>query len=322
MKQIIFIAGTAYSGSSMLDMMLGNTDSSFSIGEAQYFFKPTKAYHISPKCGCGESSCDLWKNLKKFGEYEFYNKIFENFNYINTIIDSSKDPFWIHSHQKYLSNQGFLTKIIIIWKSPEEFRYSRFKRDSPYGWDRAWINYHKLFFSLNMDWRSVQYCELAKSPAETLKKLCQYLSIPYSESIIEFWNKKHHMLFGNLSAKFHTFDKNAMNYKKTVENLSSIERKHASNSDEIENKHRKIFYDTPFNDKIDDSIPPSKKYIFDTIIKFLNFRSIYNAEILPNSYTKTPTLSKPIIWLYHAKRLLLCLIFSFCYLITKIRKSK
>ena len=189
MKKVIFIGGTSFSGSTMLDMMLGNSHSSFSAGEVRGLFQPRRLGHINPPCGCGNNGCKLWSKILTAGKFNLYHELFKSFPGINTIIDSSKDPFWINEQRKNLQNKGIKTDVILIWKTPSEFAYSRLKRDKLLGWKRTWINYHRLLFSLIEGWRSIQYLELVRKPVSKLREICQLIDLPFNPEMQNYWQK-------------------------------------------------------------------------------------------------------------------------------------
>ncbi len=60
---ILYVAGAGRSGSTLLEMILGNLPGCFSIGEARYFAE----YWVAADrlCGCGAllSECELWANV-------------------------------------------------------------------------------------------------------------------------------------------------------------------------------------------------------------------------------------------------------------------
>lgn len=256
MKQVVFIAGTAYSGSSMLDMMLGSADSSFSVGEVRALFYPTKKYHVNPPCGCGDRACDIWKTIKEKGVDNLYSELFKLFGNVNTIIDSSKDPFWIAKQQRRLKKIGIKSQVLLIWKNPEEFALSRLKRGQLDQWDYAWVNYHRLFFSLMNDsnFRSLRYKDLAVDPENKLKQICLSFGIQFSSDMLSFWKQKHHMLFGNTSAKYHMYEKNNPLFNELVENLSEKEIKLNVEKNNLKLRHRSIFYEKPLKKKLPDKI--------------------------------------------------------------------
>lgn len=53
-KTAIFIGGSSYSGSTLLDMMLASGEDGFSAGEVSALFYPYRPHHINPECvnGC------------------------------------------------------------------------------------------------------------------------------------------------------------------------------------------------------------------------------------------------------------------------------
>jgi len=242
-KKVIFIGGTSYSGSTFTDMILANDPAGFSCGEVNGLFHPIYSYHINPLCVCGDSDCNIWKHVLSSGKRELFKTIFDLFPHVEFIVDSSKKPYWIRFHAKNLFTKGIECKHILIWKTPLEFAYSCKKRGGT-GWQRKWINYHRVYFRAVKEWRSVKYSELANNP-DSLKKICDYLKIPYFSSKANYWDKKHHTLFGNQSAKIHLKPKNSFEYKALGKSLN-----YDSNRKDIstEDLHRTIYYKN-INDK-------------------------------------------------------------------------
>ena len=226
----------------MLDMMIGSLNSAFSIGEAKFYFLPVKKHHLNPRCSCGDPNCDVWSDLKNAGERKFYMRIFQRFPHLNTIVDSSKDLFWIKRQRQNLKHQKIESELILIYKNPLEFALSRLKRNSLQGWKRAWIQYHRLLSSLFDDWCSVRYRDLAQQPASILEKICIKLHLKFENGMENYWNKKHHMLFGNLSAKYHTLDKKDIGYKNSINRLQRIEKKAGVEETRIDASYRSIKY--------------------------------------------------------------------------------
>ena len=92
---------------------------------------------------------------------------------------------------------------MIIYKTPLEIAYSRFKRDNLKGWKRGWIKVHQRLFAILDDFVTVKYQELAKDPESKLKELCDYLDIKYFEGKEKFWNNKaEHFLFGSDTVRY------------------------------------------------------------------------------------------------------------------------
>ncbi|MCB0060705.1 MAG: hypothetical protein KDE19_01265 [Caldilineaceae bacterium] len=203
MKQVIFVGGTAFSGSTFLQFALANDPKGFACGEVSWLFRPWRADHIDRACACGDPHCSVWPQVLAGGEAQLYQTIFARFPEVEFIIDSSKNPFWIRRQQDRLKRQGIASRHLLIWKTPLEFAYSCKKRNRPGRWDREWINYHRLYVTLMDQWRAVKYADLARDEGPLLEAICSYLDIPYYAGKEAYWEKTHHTLGGNYSARLH-----------------------------------------------------------------------------------------------------------------------
>jgi len=243
MKHVIFIGGTSYSGSTFLDMILANSPKGFSCGEVDAIFWPYRKKHVRFECGCGDHNCRIWHDIKKSGVRNLYLNIFDKHPEVEFIVDSSKNPAWIQNQVRDLNRCGIKVKNVLIWKTPEEFLHSRIKRNEKNGWRRAWINYHRLYFYMVKDWDAVRYSELVRSRG-VLGRLCDKLEIPYFEGKERFWEKTHHTLFGNTSAKIHLYDRTSANYQECE---SVLDSRLVGLYDHRQKSHlyKKIYYETP-----------------------------------------------------------------------------
>jgi len=237
-KKVIFIGGTSFSGSTMLDMMLSSGEDGFSMGEVYALYNPFRAHHRDPKCVCGNASCLLWNELKQISEKKVYLEIFKKFPKVTHIVDSSKNPFWIDSQKKQLEASGIDVYNILIWKNPVEFAMSVYKKNTKMDWIRPWKAYHRLYFSLINNWLSIPYSKLVKYPSITVSQLRDYIGINYFRGKEYFWNFNHHTLFGSGSAKIHLQDKNSVDYKKSIEEIKS----HNESKQKNIFKYREFFY--------------------------------------------------------------------------------
>ncbi len=220
-RKVIFIGGTSYSGSTFLDMVLANSSDAFSCGEIAAYFYPYKKQHIHPECGCGDPACGLWEKVRQAGVSNIYQTIFDIYPEVKIIVDSSKNPLWIKKRSEEVKKLGIDVKNVLIWKSPEKFFESRLKRRREKGWQRAWVNYHRYYFSFVESWLSVPYQELIKNP-DALERICSRIGIPYFKDKEQYWNKKHHTLFGNTSAKIHLYDEESKRFHRYKSELNAI----------------------------------------------------------------------------------------------------
>ncbi len=223
MKKVIFVASTSYSGSTFLDMTLGNDPAGFSIGEVNALFEPTKPHHYTPVCGCHQQTCTLWEQMRRLPVTRLYTAVFEKFPAVNFIVDSSKDPLWINKRIKELTGQGIDYRIALIWKSPLEIAHSFDKRGDYHNWQRSWVNYHRLLYTLQpANWTTINYSDYTSDPA-SLEQFCQSLDIPYFPGKERFWEKTHHLLFGNHSARKHLIQSHKDNQQaESMNNFQTI----------------------------------------------------------------------------------------------------
>jgi hypothetical protein len=282
MKKVIMISGTARSGSTLLDRMVGNAPDGFSAGELSSLFRPWDKSHLlnsSKKCFCNDEKCSFWFEIKKKGEKKVYETIFDEMDHINFIVDSSKDPIWIEDQINYAKFKNYKIFPMIIYKTPLEFAYSFLKRDLILQWKNKWIKTHLHLFQILDDFRTLRYKDLAKNPSFLLKKICKYVGIPFFKEKEKIWNNKpDHFLFGsntlrhskNLIYYNSQYDKQKMNY---LEN----------NLDLKDNKLKRIMtvlegYNILSNSTIDNEIIRLKENIkeFDKIN--YNFYKIFNSN--------------------------------------------
>jgi len=240
LKTVIFVGGTSYSGSTLLDMVLANTPGGFSCGELTALFYPYRDHHLDFSCGCGHIDCKIWETVKNQGAKHAHKTIFEFFPDIEYIVDSSKDPIWIQDRTNDLVAAGIAVRNILIWKTPEEFYESKKKRRKAMDWSRAWKNYHKLYFRLVKDWKGIQYKRFV-TDSGAIDQLCAYLGVPKSDRQFNYWEKEHHTLFGNTSAKIHLYSKAEETFVACAKELN-MHDPGAPSKENQDDSYRSIYY--------------------------------------------------------------------------------
>ena len=134
-KTLINICGSERSGSTMLDLIIGNDPKAFSCGEIYALYHPWRTHHFEPKCGCGEE-CEYLKEFKSIREEQFHNLLFEKYGY-SWIVDSSKDLNWIIDNQKWVIQNNGRVLNLLIWKQPATYSISFLKRGKDSNYWRA-----------------------------------------------------------------------------------------------------------------------------------------------------------------------------------------
>lgn len=195
--QIITVCGPGRSGTTMLDLMLGNAGDVFSCGEVYAWFRPWRRHHFSISCACGQAPCPVWDGLKDVPESEFHVEALRQTG-VNFVVDSSKELCWVVDTQRWAAAKDLAVSNVLLWKSPVELAYSGFKRGMGLMfWREQFVRYYEEFFDGRIPFVSVFFDELARNPVEKLQRLCDSIGMPYFPGKEDFWGKEHHHLFGS-----------------------------------------------------------------------------------------------------------------------------
>jgi hypothetical protein len=196
-KALILVCGAARSGTTMLDLMLGNDPETFSCGEIYALFRPYRTHHFDPVCSCGNPDCEVWKELRHVAESDFHEAVL-NRPGISYAVDSSKDLRWVLDSNMWAQERGYRVSNVVTWKEPVDLAYSHWKRGYPINFFRKqFVDYYSRFLDLNLPFISVSYNKLAANPDFILSDLCVRLGLEYEEGREQFWSKKHHYFFGS-----------------------------------------------------------------------------------------------------------------------------
>lgn len=196
-RTLIFVCGAARSGTTMLDLMLGNSHEAFSCGEMFCYFRPWRAHHFEPVCSCGESPCKVWAKIGECTEDQFHARVFERLD-VRFVVDSSKDLRWVLDGNVWAQDASIPVANVLIWKTPKSLAYSHWKRGRPVGaFRRHFLNYYERFLRLRLPFISVAFEELVSDPARVLEALADNLGMTYEPGLEQFWEKQHHHYFGS-----------------------------------------------------------------------------------------------------------------------------
>lgn len=280
-KKVIFVGGTRFSGSTFFHLTLANDPKGFAVGEVKSLFRPTRAHHRRSvrSCQCGDPACDMWDRVEKNGMDHLYESIFDIYPEVDFIIDSNKDILWTQHQASRLAQQGIEVKLILIWKTLNEYAHSLQKRSYPLEKDLPpWVRFHQNYYSFFNNFGAVKYKNYTEDHETTLRKACDFLDIPYFEGKERYWEKKHHSLWGNSSAEIHLYSKDSPDYKNLVRRNSGST--HSTDISISEKHHRKIFYENPIEENFQHQIAEiRRKYSnLDQIEDMLNSRDVGNPD--------------------------------------------
>ena len=201
MATLINIAGTSRSGSTVLDLMLGNAPEAFSCGEVSAWFRPYRRHHFVVSCPCGQKPCPIWQKIKDVPEENFHAAVIKRLH-VNFVVDSSKDLCWLIDTQEWAISHNINIHNLLIWKDPVSLAFSYWKRGfSINKWRHDFTKYHSNFFEIELPFLAINYCDLVSNPALKVSEICAAIGMPYFDGKERFWEKDHHHLFGSLSVR-------------------------------------------------------------------------------------------------------------------------
>lgn len=233
-KKVIFVGGTAYSGSTLLDMVLANDPKGYSLGEIYALFKPWRKHHFEEIEKLKKDN--IWSNIISNGTDKLYLSLFKYFPNIDFFVDSSKNPIWIRKQSEILRKQDIRIFNVLIYKNPEELAHSFDKRNELDNLERSIKTYYSLYFNLIDNFIPVSYKGIIEKSVY-LERLCHILDLNYFETKIKFWLKNdYNTFFGNNRTRVHTSQLQSLGVEK-VSNLDSEGKK-------------TIYYNVSTNNKI------------------------------------------------------------------------
>lgn len=230
MKKVIEVGSLNFSGSTMLDLILGNSYGGFSTGEPHAFYR---GKHI--RCTCHENEdCVVWNNLRGTEFKDMYKNLFEmtGANYIVYSGKTTRNLLEARFNNKFDYSTVFIYKHpASLLKSQESMRGGMFSQ--------AYSAYTEQFLHVFPNSIIVSLKDLAKYPSLTTQKLCAKIGIPYRKNMENFWDRlsEPHLIYGSSSARLHLFDPGTPRFISMAR-----QRNEQKNGDSLEVKHHREFY--------------------------------------------------------------------------------
>jgi hypothetical protein len=201
MGKVINICGPSYSGTTMLELMLGNAPDAICCGEAAFWFRPVRIDHTRLRCSCGAAACEIWERLRTLPEREFHAAACRTPG-VRFVTDSSKTLTWVVDANRWALASHHEVVNLVLWKTPLAFLYSNWKRgvNLQVAW-RRYRRYYAQWLQLGLPFAAVNYHRLSLFPAEELEHICRVAGVEYFFGKEQFWKRVQHQLFGNLGTR-------------------------------------------------------------------------------------------------------------------------
>ena len=141
-------------------------------------------------------------------EVSFYKKLLEA-SQTNILVDSSKNPGWIRRNGRKLKTSDMEPVLIYLSRDGRAVVNSYYRKYPERGLQGISQNWNSRITSINKcfdSWPSdnkihIRYEDLAKRPVTTIKKLMEFIQLPFEEEMMRFWEHDHHLVNGNAGTK-------------------------------------------------------------------------------------------------------------------------
>ena len=190
-KVVINIGGCIRSGTTLLNLVLGNQDNVLALGEIKAFFQPNRKQHLFDRKNLIASDV-RWQKIYDGGLENFYDNLFQYFKEYDVFIDSSKDPLWYSRMEA--ANPQVSFKSVLIYKHPKDIVRSLQKRGVS-NYKKLVKNYYGDYFQIYQGTFFVLSLYELLQDDSVLKALCEYTGLEYREDRRSYWLNKNSVNF-------------------------------------------------------------------------------------------------------------------------------
>lgn len=234
-KKVVYVAGLGHSGSTLLNLILGEHSKMVGLGEVDSLLGGGMDFTIEAErmCSCGNTAidCPFWHKVaagfkanSNLSRDEQYLKVFEiaaeSFGEDTVMIDHSKG---IDALKRLIKIPEIDVKVIFLIKDVRSYTISRIDRANRIKARRKekdtavlrskdsfnfpsyhflrWYQLNKKMLSFlkqkNVSYLQIGYEELCLYPEIMLEKLCEFIGVAVEPSMLNFQNSSSHILRGN-----------------------------------------------------------------------------------------------------------------------------
>lgn len=199
MAKLINVCSASRSGSSLVDVIIGNSPKGFSCGEVYAWFRPYRTHHFAINCPCGATPCPIWEKIKNVKESQFHSYTIKALE-LDYIVDSSKDFSWILDNNKWAASQNLEVFNILLWREPIGLAHSAWRRGRDIGdWRNEFVDYYTKIIRSQLPMICFSYDTLIENPSDAMINLFPKIGLKWIYGQENFWIKQHHQLFGSAS---------------------------------------------------------------------------------------------------------------------------
>jgi len=212
---VVFILGTAWCGSSLLNLLLGTQRQICGLGEVSDFRDINRATIRCARCRSHIKHCKLANIIKP---QQFYSSLFNAFPAYTVIVDSSKN--WWSIGRNFVVESNIVYQAVVLSKAPHEFvaSYCSRKVGTVAQGFAEWLGIYNHIFECLERYRDrgtvlpsiaeshvvpVTYRQMVRDPSGTVTYICNTLGHPCDVSLVANWhNMPNHCVIGGNPSVF------------------------------------------------------------------------------------------------------------------------
>jgi len=233
--KVIGIISCRYSGSTMLDYMLGSHTNGLSLTELRAFIAGNRKPFTCKTCFPPEK-CPVWipELTARLIDYPINSQIYEDISrhaQKSLLVDSSKNLKWFKKTFSGLADNNKL--MVLILKSPHRYVASEFTKvhksapkkisDAVHLWLHHNLTFLHYLSTSGVNYQIVRYEDLVNQAPQVLSNILGALGLEYQNRMELYWEHQHHPLWGNPGARSHFKQSDTSNPENF--DLSEVDRK-------------------------------------------------------------------------------------------------
>ncbi len=196
---LVLIGGAGFSGSTLLELLLGQHSQVAPMGEVHALAHPTAVRHLKPTCSCG-NDCGRWTDMGGMNPLEIYQTVLEQNHRPSVLVDSSKCLTWLQLAERGARSENWNVVHLLPWKVLSAYIQSCAKRGR--GRLRShvkWMSYHLAYLNLFPDAHCIPLDSLVSTQDLVLARIYALLRLDASDNQIS--TELPHIVFGSATAR-------------------------------------------------------------------------------------------------------------------------
>lgn len=205
----VYVVGPAYSGSTLLGNALNGHPEVFHAGEISRL--PAFGYgpeaHECMLCRVAGRRCPVWTpellDSVERGDAIDALPVIRAATGSPVVVDSSKYVDWLRLAVAGSRGLGRSIRVLLTLRNPFGFAASVRRTDGREAWEAAnlWrdtvFDAMRLLGGLALPYMIVRYEDFAFEPEPLLRRICDFLSLEWTDGLMRFWERDTHALGGN-----------------------------------------------------------------------------------------------------------------------------